>query len=569
MCGIAAILGEAPEPAVLAALLAVSARRGPEATRTWSRPGLMLVHAALRFVDVHDNDQPLTEADGSALIWNGEIYNWRELAARYGLGARNDTQTLLRGLQLQGAAFLTEIEGQFAFVAQRGGRTLVGRDKWGICPLVFGRLPAGGVAIASTSEALRVLGVLDVKTVPAGMTGEVAAEELRLTPYFRVPRVAPEAQKPADPGEVLALVTARVHSRIPDDPGELFTTMGGIDSQSVTACVARALGGRYGGAVTIVPWQPDGAAAWGGDYPYVTQTLAQLAAEGCAVTHHVAVLTPEFIEQNLDRLLRLLGPDMFNLICGLSEDLVAATVAAHGGRVIMTAGGPDEAGRSYDRWTLAHVDQDRELAWLRLCEQFSSSEGVRAGLVFGDRGLENRVPLADLIELAAHVVPEHKQRIHDPGDGLHVSTLRVEHKIFWRRALQGLLPDACLAAKKEPIFRSTGALHALFDVLGRDREYQYWRGQFAHYAFYLGWNAIVFSDLRTLDPSDRIAECQLYALYRWNKLEPELFARGGPARYGAYEEWVPRCEDEPAQRVHKPLCYDWQLGRGVPLRPVL
>jgi hypothetical protein len=357
----------------------------------------------------------------------------------------------------------------------------------------------------------------------------------------------------------------RVRSRIPDEPRDLFTTMGGMDSQFVSACVARHTRGAFGGAVTVVPRFADEPA---GDYPYVARTLRQLAVEGIAVPHHVAVLTPEIAAENVDRLLKLLGPDLFQLLCALGEDLVAATVQRLGGRTILTAGGPDEAGRSYDRWTLVHRGLDEELAWRRLAEQFSSSEGVRAGLVFGERGIENRVPLADLIELAREIAPEDKQHVYSYGDGSTLASLRMEGKIFWRRALRGTLPDACLDARKEPIHGSIGALPVMLELARADREYQRQRSEFALYAFWLGWNGIVFADLRRLDPRDEIPECQLYALYRWSRVEPRLFAKGGPHRYGAYVDFVPRCADTPAKRVDKPLCYDWQIGVDVPLRPI-
>ena len=574
MCGIAVLIGEGFPDDTLTRMLSVASRRGPELTQTRIAHDVRLAHAALKFVDVLANDQPFALEDGSVIVWNGEIYNWHDLNQRHRLHARNDTQTLLLGLQAHGSEFLSDIDGQFAFVALLAShgqpvRIVLGRDKWGISPLAFGHAPGGGLAIGSTPEVVRVAGVRDANPVPAGTFGEVTGTRLELRAFYRLPRTRRPAPPRLDPEDVRQFAEQRVRSRIPDDPRDLFTTMGGIDSQFVSASVARELRGAFGGAVTVVPWRPDRRSTQpGGDYPYVKATLDLLAGEGITLPHHVAVLTPDVVEQNLDRLLKLLGPDLFELICAFGEDVVAATVQKLGGRTIMTAGGPDEAGRSYERWTFLHRGLDEELAWHRLAEQFATSEGVRPGLVFGERGLENRVPLADLIELAAEICPEQKQRVLDEGDGLTLATMRMESKIFWRRALRGVLPDACLAARKEPIYGSTGAMQALYHVLGGDREYQQSRREFARQSFDLGWNGIVFADLRSLDPNNELTECQLYALFRWSRLEPELFRCGGEHRYGPYTGYLPRCEDEPAQRVHRPLCHDWLLGREVPLRVV-
>ncbi|MEY4579995.1 MAG: putative asparagine synthase b protein [Pseudomonadota bacterium] len=586
MCGIAALLGSSAEreaeSALLQRMLRVATRRGPEGTGVHAFANGVIAHTALHFVDNLFNHQPLVHDDGSSLVFNGEIYNWRTLNVRYALGARNDTQLLLRGLCARGSAFLSELDGQFAFVAHvacdgQATRAIVGRDRWGICPLVFGHTPQGWLAIGSTCEAVQAAFVQHVKVVPAGTLGCVAGTQLSFQAWYRLPRTQLGSQPRLDRLSVQRFAVERVHSRIPEVPRQLFTTMGGIDSQFVTATVARDLGLRFGGAVTVVPWTPPSLPAHAvrsaqsepeSDLPYVNATLHQLASEDAHVRHHVVVLTPAVVEASLDRLLKLLGPDLFHILCGLAEDLVAVTVRRLGGRTIMTAGGPDEAGRSYDRWTVLHRGLDEELAWHRLAEQFASSEGVRAGLIFGEHGLENRVPLADLIEFATQISSQEKQRVYEVGDGLTVAALRLDSKIFWRSALVGLLPSYCLAARKQPIHGSTGAMRALFAVLACDQEFLQQRAAFVVRAWHLGWNGIVFGDLLNLDPTEALTECQLYALYRWSKLEPELFDAGAESRYGRFIEFLPRSVDEPCERVAKPLCYDWQLGPDVPLRKV-
>ncbi|HEY2733733.1 MAG TPA: hypothetical protein VGI70_07095, partial [Polyangiales bacterium] len=263
-------------------MLRVAARRGPEGQQIGEFEHGIVGHAALAFVDVGHNEQPLRCDDGSAIVFNGEIYNWRALNESHRLGARNDTQTLLLGLARVGLEFIAELDGQFAFVAQltRSGRptmTLVARDKWGICPLVFGKTAEGWLAIGSTTEIVRSAGVRDVKTVPAGTSARLDGTELAFDTWYSLPRVAADAQRAIDPLEVRRFAWQRVQSRIPERPRELFTTLGGIDSQFVTTAVARELGAGFGGAVTVVPWSPAGE--WGGDYPDAKATLDRLAAD--------------------------------------------------------------------------------------------------------------------------------------------------------------------------------------------------------------------------------------------------------------------------------------------------
>src|SRR4051812_32898070 len=104
MCGIAVLVGEGAPRQTLQRMAAVAARRGPELTRTLAAGKYQFAHAALRFVDVLGNEQPCV-LEGSVLVWNGEIYNWRELAGQ----ARNDTHTLLSGLREHGCDFLARL----------------------------------------------------------------------------------------------------------------------------------------------------------------------------------------------------------------------------------------------------------------------------------------------------------------------------------------------------------------------------------------------------------------------------------------------------------------------------
>jgi asparagine synthase (glutamine-hydrolysing) len=84
MCGIAALFGHGVCQDVMARMLHVAARRGPEGAAVHLVSSGLLGHTALHFVDVLHNPQPGTAPNGSCITWNGEIYNWRALAASMG-----------------------------------------------------------------------------------------------------------------------------------------------------------------------------------------------------------------------------------------------------------------------------------------------------------------------------------------------------------------------------------------------------------------------------------------------------------------------------------------------------
>src|SRR6185503_10098367 len=107
MCGIAGVVrhGGATTPDPAAALGAALAHRGPDGHGVWRSPGgdVLLVHTRLAIIDPGPSGaQPMATPDGRhRIIFNGEIYNYREL--RRSLEARgerfttgSDTEVLLR-----------------------------------------------------------------------------------------------------------------------------------------------------------------------------------------------------------------------------------------------------------------------------------------------------------------------------------------------------------------------------------------------------------------------------------------------------------------------------------------
>src|SRR5690349_2362961 len=100
MCGIAGYVSEtAQEPEVLAAMTRALAHRGPDADGFFSSGPAHLGHRRLSVIDIAGSPQPMTSADGAvALVFNGEIYNFRELReelgrAGYAFRTAGDTET--------------------------------------------------------------------------------------------------------------------------------------------------------------------------------------------------------------------------------------------------------------------------------------------------------------------------------------------------------------------------------------------------------------------------------------------------------------------------------------------
>ncbi|EKS9916266.1 asparagine synthase (glutamine-hydrolyzing) [Burkholderia multivorans] len=192
MCGIDGFLNsvafdEETARGTLARMTASLAHRGPDAQGLWVDPaaGIALGHRRLAIVDlsVHGR-QPMASACGRyVMVFNGEIYNHRELRAQLERVGRapawrghSDTEVLLAAFAAWGVdATLRRATGMFALALwNRESRVLtLARDRIGEKPLYYGRI-GDALVFASELKALRAY---------PGFDGEIDRDALCL--YLR------------------------------------------------------------------------------------------------------------------------------------------------------------------------------------------------------------------------------------------------------------------------------------------------------------------------------------------------------------------------------------------------
>lgn len=156
MCGIAGFLSRSgecevddPEEVVRRMALAVH-HRGPDDGGVWvdGRAGIALGFRRLAILDTSERGhQPMFSADGRyVIVFNGEIYNFRELRARleglgHGFSSGTDTEVILATAVQWGASSVPKhLQGMFAYALwDRDERVLhLVRDRIGIKPLYYG-----------------------------------------------------------------------------------------------------------------------------------------------------------------------------------------------------------------------------------------------------------------------------------------------------------------------------------------------------------------------------------------------------------------------------------------------
>lgn len=149
MCGFVGLLDENDQTydhrAAIAAMADAIAHRGPDSEGYFEDGRAALGFRRLAIIDLAGANQPLYNENRSlVLVFNGEIYNYRELrrqliAAGHAFSTQGDAEVVLHGFEQWGEAVLDRLRGMFAFALYdtATGELFCARDAFGIKPLYY------------------------------------------------------------------------------------------------------------------------------------------------------------------------------------------------------------------------------------------------------------------------------------------------------------------------------------------------------------------------------------------------------------------------------------------------
>src|SRR5215207_6682777 len=160
ICGIALARGQI-DPRRLETMRDTLAHRGPDAAGLVVDGSAGLAARRLAIIDLETGDQPIANEDGTVhVVQNGEIYNYGELrreleAQGHRFRTKGDTEVLVHLYEQYGDSFAERLRGMFAVAIwdARERRLVLARDRFGIKPLHWARLP-GGFAFGSELKCL-------------------------------------------------------------------------------------------------------------------------------------------------------------------------------------------------------------------------------------------------------------------------------------------------------------------------------------------------------------------------------------------------------------------------------
>lgn len=216
MCGICGFFGEHAELSdhTLDRMNQTLMRRGPDEGGVFREPDVGLAMRRLSIIDLAGGRQPIQNEDGSIwVVFNGEIYNYRELRATllqrgHQFRTHTDTEVIVHLYEEHGDDLVHHLRGMFAFALwdARRRRGLIVRDRLGIKPLFYAQV---GDTLLFGSEIKAILAAnlveweLDYQALDAFFT---------LT-YIPAPLTIYRKVRKLEPGHLLTYESGRVEKR--------------------------------------------------------------------------------------------------------------------------------------------------------------------------------------------------------------------------------------------------------------------------------------------------------------------------------------------------------------------
>ena len=271
MCGIAGTIDPVAERASARAAMinGAQAHRGPDHHVVTATCGITVGNTRLAIQDpTPAGNQPFVSADGRYVsVFNGEIYNYRQLAGRFQLSLRTgcDGEVIPELWARLGVRALAELRGMFAIavVDTLEECLYLARDPFGIKPLYWRLLPDGSMVFASEVRplaSLAALGHVDPSAVARYLRyGAMAADQSPFADIVPVPpnsvvavgrdlRMEVHPIQPNGPLEMQGLPPSlgttlldSVSLHLDADVPTALLLSGGVDS-AVIAAVSRRLG---------------------------------------------------------------------------------------------------------------------------------------------------------------------------------------------------------------------------------------------------------------------------------------------------------------------------------------
>jgi asparagine synthase (glutamine-hydrolysing) len=345
------------------------AHRGKDLQQYVQGNNYFLGHARLSIIDLSENANQPMEKDGVFLVFNGEIYNYRELAKEEGFdcSTRSDSEVILLMYKRYGKGFLNKLNGMFSFAIYDKAKDLFfcARDRYGKKPFYYKN---DGGSFYFSSEIKGVLSMINnlpginedalfqylafqspvgsntfysgIKKLPAGHYLCLDKGGLEISKFYDLDTVTCSTM---DEAEVLhradELLVDAVKKRMVSDVKIASLISGGLDSSLISALYAI----ESGSAIETYSIGYD-------EYEnYSELPEARYAASYIGTKHHDMVVGKDEYIEAIDSVLSNTDEPMADS-ASIPVYILSKKIASDGYKVCMSGEGSDELFLGYDNY---------------------------------------------------------------------------------------------------------------------------------------------------------------------------------------------------------------------------
>jgi asparagine synthase (glutamine-hydrolysing) len=396
MCGIWALLGKYTSQTNVHACVKQLEPRGPEYTAVKildSKP-VVLGFTRLAINGLTPAGHQPFEHGGNYLVCNGEIYNYKELAARWSLplheGSSDCEVIPLLAERIGMTELCRTLDGVFAFVFIGADSVYIARDPYGVRPLFQATTTEGAIVWSSEIKGLPT-GCSEIQPFPPGTWRQYSFDgalraEFR---YHTVPHVKLAAFQDRDVARsaLRSSLLSAVQKRLLSDRPIGALLSGGVDSSLIAAIAARELakcGTKLHTFSIGMPGSTD-------------LKFAQLVADKIGSIHHNVIVSLQDFLDAIPAVVRdIESYDITSVRASVGNWLIGKYIKENTDiKVVFNGDGSDEIGGGYIYSYAAPSDEEFEAESERLLEEIHMYDVLRSDRSMAAHGLEARTPFLD------------------------------------------------------------------------------------------------------------------------------------------------------------------------------
>jgi asparagine synthase (glutamine-hydrolysing) len=426
MCGLAGIFSfkQRHNSSLIKLMTNAMAHRGPDADGFYEDENISLGHRRLSIIDlsVHANQPLLDSTNNYVIIFNGEIYNYKEVKAKlknYNFKTSSDTEVVLAAYITWGDKAVDELKGMFCFAIydKQYRKLFIARDRLGVKPLYYYKDETYFI-FASEIRAIMATGLVpkkidinalgdyfstqsftapntiiqEIKQLQAGHSLLIENMKCAINQYWNIEK--PETtfditDKESAKNKVYELMQQSVERRLVSDVPVAAFLSGGIDSSAIVGLMS-----QYTNAPETFNIAFD-------ESEYDESHYAEIIAKKFNTKHHKILLKPTSFLEELPNGLNAMDIPSGD---GINSYVVSKEIVKKGIKVAMSGVGGDELFAGYP--TFKHWTDINKKKWIWnvpksirtfgssiLSEKSSKSERIKKLLKTDTLSMGNFYPL--------------------------------------------------------------------------------------------------------------------------------------------------------------------------------